>query len=208
MHHCPFLVNDLTGRYEVPRDHPTISRLVDPPADSYAVGRQNTNHSYISRRDNDYLYSSDSRRTEEKPYGGARGSYQDHYTVHRPADDYYRHGTEPPSNYSRYSRPVPSANVYVDRTRPPARPHARSGAVEINIAVSFGSDRTPRPSFATNNFTSKPPNIRSTATIDDVRYVDLSFQAPEHTAYLSTDGIMRQSQSQTSTGFSSQNAYQ
>jgi hypothetical protein len=73
--------------------------------------------------------------------------------------------------------------------------------MEVNIAVTLGADRTPHASVVTNNYSSKPPAIRSTAFIDDVRYVDLSFQAPENTAQLSTDGIIRQSSPRNSTGF-------
>jgi hypothetical protein len=70
--------------------------------------------------------------------------------------------------------------------------------MEINITVGMGADRTPH--FITN-----PSAIRSTAVIDDVRYVDLNFQAPENTAQLATDGIIRQSTSASRDSFGFQN---
>ena len=75
----------------------------------------------------------------------------------------------------------------------------------MNIAVTLGADRNPQASVTTNNYSSKPPNIRSTALIDDVRYIDLSIQSPENTAQLSTDGIIRQSSPHGSIGFGNKN---
>ena len=65
--------------------------------------------------------------------------------------------------------------------------------MEVNISVSLGGgggygDRTPHTSITT-----KEPVIRSTAFLEDARYVDLSFRVPEHTAQLRTDGIIRES---------------
>jgi hypothetical protein len=63
--------------------------------------------------------------------------------------------------------------------------------MEINIAVSMGGDRAPQASVISSSVSPKQPAIRSTATIEDVRYIDLNFQAPKNTAQIATDGIIR-----------------
>ena len=73
--------------------------------------------------------------------------------------------------------------------------------MEINIAVSLGNDRFSREPLVTSSVNSKTPAIRSTATLEDVHFVDLNFRAPENVAQLSTDGLIRRSPSERSTGF-------
>jgi hypothetical protein len=139
---------------------------------------------------------SDERRSSDNPYESMKrtGENGNHQEAHRQNN-----------NFQYTQRIVPTADVFVDPYRRPAHGNARTCVMEINIAVNFGPDRTPQASVITNNYLSKPPAIRSTATIDDVRYVDLSFQAPEKTAQLATDGIIRHPSSRNSTGFQNKN---
>ncbi len=174
------------NRYEFQQANPTISNLVQPP-----VQRQNPDNPYTSRDQ----YTNGSRRSGDSAYESTRRTGDHQYPV---TDDRQ-------SNNSGYTRRVPTADILVDPYRRPAHGNARTCVMEINIAVNFGPDRTPQASVITNNYLSKPPAIRSTATIDDVRYVDLSFQAPEKTAQLATDGIIRHPSSRNSTGFQNKN---
>ncbi len=175
------------NRYEFQQANPTISNLVQPP-----VQRQNPDNPYTSRDQ----YTNGSRRSGDSAYESTRRTGDHQYPV---TDDRQ-------SNNSGYTRRVPTADILVDPYRRPAHGNARTCVLEINIAVNLGSDRTSQASVITNNFPSKPPAIRSTAIIDDVRYVDLNFQTSDHTAQLSTDGIIRSSaSSRNSTGFQNKN---
>ncbi len=166
---------------QIPQENPTISSLVQP-----RNGQQNPDNPY-SVRDR---YTTDSRRTGDTAYESTKRTGE------------YRQDIDRGSNNPDYTRRIPpTANVLVDPYRRPVHGNARTCVMEVNIAVTLGADRTPHASVVTNNYSSKPPAIRSTAFIDDVRYVDLSFQAPENTAQLSTDGIIRQSSPRNSTGF-------
>lgn len=182
---CFLLDKDSDQRYEFIQENPTISNLVQPP-----IERQNPDNPYTVRDQ----YTTDSRRTGDTAYESTR----------RPSDN--RQEIDRRSNEPQYTRRVPpTADVYVDRSRRPVHGTARRCVMEVNIAVTLGADRTSQASITTNNYTSKPPNIRSTAFIDDVRYVDLSFRSPENTAQLSTDGIIRQSSPRGSIGFGNKN---
>jgi len=178
------LDKDADDRYEFRQDNRTISQLVRPSDD-----RQNP----------DNPYTSDPRRTGDNPYESTKRTGDNQFTTTDTRQESDRRNTS--SEYTR--RFVPTAEVVVDPYRRPTHGNARTCVMEINIAVSFGSDRTPHASVITNNFPSKPPPpIRSTAIIDDVSYFDLNFQAPEHTAQLSTDGIIRPTaSSRNSLGF-------
>jgi hypothetical protein len=175
-----FSGNEINNRYEFRQDHPTISKLVKPSDDSYI---------------------NDTPRTGDSAYESTRRSSGDRYTVQTIPGVNIRQENDRPNNNFEYTRRVPTADVFVDPIRRPIHGNARTCCMEINIAVTLGPDRTPHASVISSNIASKPPSVRSTATFEDVRYVDLCFQAPENTAQLSTDGIMHRSPSQKSTGF-------
>ncbi len=123
-----------------------------------------------------------------------------HTITRRPDDDRYTTDLRQRGD-DQYTRRVPTADVFIDPVRRPAHGNAPRCVMEVNIEVSVGGDRNSQSSFITRNVSSKPPTIRSTAVIDNARYIDLNFQSPENTAQISTDGIIRRSPSERSTGF-------
>ncbi len=137
----------------------------------------------------------------------------------RPSDDFYANDRHYPHTITQrqddnryttdlrqrgddqYTRRVPTADILIDPIRRPAHGNAPRCVMEVNIEVSIGGNRHSQSSFVTNHVSSKPPTIRSTAVIDNARYIDLNFRSPENTAQIATDGIIRRSPSQGSTGF-------
>ncbi|CAF3216679.1 unnamed protein product [Rotaria sp. Silwood2] len=200
-------MRDVNDQNEAQQQYPTISRLVKPSNDSNTAGRPTTESPYTSRRPNDNRYSSESIGTKDSAYESTRRSDADQYSIKQIVSTGNRQEINRPTSNYESSKQIPTAHVTVDPIRRPSHGNARSCVMDINIIVSFGGDRTAQGSYVTKTYTTKPPAIRSTATIDDVHYVDLRFQTPQNTAQLQTDGILRSSPSQNSTGFSRENAY-
>lgn len=179
-----FLANDSNDqRYESVPQNPTISNLAHPSNE-----RQNPDNPYESRD----RYTADARRTGGT--GGATSSYEST----RRSEEYRYTGSDRGNQQSDYSRRVvPTADVYVDPHRRPGHGNARTSTMEVNISVSLGGggygDRVPHASVTTSNGSSRTPAIRSTAFLEDVRYVDLNFRLPDNTGQLRTDGILRES---------------
>ncbi|UJR22342.1 hypothetical protein I4U23_025404 [Adineta vaga] len=187
--------NDIDNRYEFRSETPTVSKLVKPSNDFHTAERQAVDRSFTSNRRQD----DDMQRTRDSAYGSINRSRDDQYSIQQPAggnnlQEIDRRGGE-------YSRRIPTANVVVDPTRRPGNGNSRTCVMEINIAVNMGGNRAPQASITSSNVSAKQPNIRSTATIDNVRYIDLNFQSPNNTAQLATDGIIHSSPSQRSTGY-------
>lgn len=167
-----FLANESgEKRYESIPENPTISSLLQPSNE-----RRNSDNPYSFREQ----YTTDARRT-----GG-----ENNYESTKRTGDYRFTETDRSDN----TRRVPTADVFVDPYRRPQHGNARTAVMEVNISVSLGgasvgyADRTPHTTTNT-----KEPVIRSTAFLEDARYVDLSFRVPEHGAQLRTDGIIRES---------------
>ena len=118
-------------------------------------------------------------------------------------DDRYTSSGTNDRQYGSAAR-APTADVRIDPIRRSGQGNARTCVMEINIAVSLGGDRPPHASIVSHDASSRShPPIRSTATIQDVRYLDLNFQGPNNVAHLSTDGIIDRptSSSQKPTGY-------
>lgn len=175
-----FLANQPDPRYDFQTSNPTISKLVHP-ADNRRPGSESN---YQSARTNP---ADRDRQTGYDRYPTNAGDTRPEFSDR--------------NNSVQYARRVPTADVFVDPIRRPHHGNARTCVMEINIAVSLGNDRSSREPFVTSSVTSKPPVIRSTATLEDVHYVDLNFRSPENVAQLSTDGLIRRSPSEKSTGF-------
>ncbi|CAM4789602.1 unnamed protein product [Rotaria magnacalcarata] len=169
------LIGDTTnGQRAYDQQNPTISKLVRPPDDRYTFSPQD-----------DSRYRTDLIRTEDRYNESIRRPGEDPYSIKNIVNGNNR----PNTNYES-SKPIPTSHVVVDPIRRPAHGNARTGVVEINIAVSFGGNRNSQGSYA---------------VIDDVGYIDINFQSPQKTAKLSTDGIIRNQSSQASVGFSNTN---
>ena len=168
-------------RYESVPENPTVSNLVQS-----SNGRQNPDNPYEIRD----RYTNDARRTT-----GGTGATS--YETTRRTEEYQYTGSDRGNQHSDYTRRVPTADVLVDPTRRPGHGNARTSTMEVNISVSLGGggygDRGPHTSVTTTSGSSKTPAIRSTAFLEDVRYVDLNFRLPENTGQLRTDGIIRES---------------
>ena len=169
------------NRYEFRSENPTVSRLVRPSDDLHTSERQTLDSSLTPNRRRE----DDLRRTRDSAYE----------SVQRSRDDQYPNQQETERRSIDYSRRVPTANIIVDPTRRPGDGNPRTCVMEINIAVSMGGNRPPQASVISSNILSKPPNIRSTATIDGARYIDLSLQSPNYTAQLATDGVLHDTSS-------------
>ncbi|CAF2069820.1 unnamed protein product [Rotaria magnacalcarata] len=185
------LIGDTTnGQRAYDQQNPTISKLVRPPDDRYTFSPQD-----------DSRYRTDLIRTEDRYNESIRRPGEDPYSIKNIVNGNNR----PNTNYES-SKPIPTSHVVVDPIRRPAHGNARTGVVEINIAVSFGGNRNSQGSYVRSSTVAKPsPPIRSQAVIDDVGYIDINFQSPQKTAKLSTDGIIRNQSSQASVGFSNTN---
>ncbi|CAF4105736.1 unnamed protein product [Rotaria sordida] len=135
-----------------------------------------------TRRPDDYRYPSDINRT---PYSTCDGTK-------RPDD--YRY----PSDINRTPYSTCDGTKRPDDNRYPIRHsypgNARSCAMEINIKINTGGSGTSQGPYATQNYTSKSPDVRSQATIDNVRYITLHLQSPQNTARIATDGIINRFQ--------------
>lgn len=112
----------------------------------------------------------------------------------RPHNDYY------------YNKPAVVDPVYIDRNRRPEDGRARSRVTEVNIEVIIGpSGRSSQKISVSNDGGAERRPVRSTAVIDDARYVDFTLQSPQSGAQISTDGIIRNPSSlQQSGGFERQ----
>ena len=79
--------------------------------------------------------------------------------------------------------------------RRPSHGNARTCCMEINIAVSLGTDRTPQASIISSNI--NIPNLQLFAQRQVLKvfvsYMILDFQTPSNTAQLRTDGIIHRS---------------
>ena len=169
--------------------------LIDKDADQrYEAPQQNPTVSNLVRSNPDNPYTVRDRYTTDAAYESTRRASDNRLEVDRRSNN---------PDYTR--RAPPTTDVYVDRTRHPVHGNARTCVMEVNISVTLGADRHPQASVSTSNYSSKQPNIRSTAFIDDVRYIDLNLQSPENVAQLSTDGIIRQSSPRGSVGFGNKN---
>ncbi|CAF3549398.1 unnamed protein product [Rotaria sp. Silwood1] len=213
-------MRDIDNQNEVRQRYPAISQLVKPSNNYYTNQRPNdyrypsestrpTEYPYGSSRPNDYRYPSESTRPTEYPYGSTRPRDDDKYSIGqlvrpRPIrEDVYQ-----PSSCCEYSKPVPTANIIADPIRRPYYGNARPGNLNISIKVNVGgSNRPAQVSYVTNDYASKPPAIRSAATFDNVHYLDLNFQSPQQTARVTTDGILRSTPLQNSTGFPRETSY-
>jgi hypothetical protein len=114
-------------------------------------------------------------------------------------------------NISQQSTPLqqtlrsPKVDHAPNPTRYTVSSNSRTCVLDINISINLGG-RTPQVSVDANNVTSRSQPIRSTATIEDVRFIDLDLRcSPDRTAQLATDGILRQTTPKQTTNFSHDN---
>ncbi|CAF1283531.1 unnamed protein product [Adineta steineri] len=190
MAYTPRSTNDQRYEFQPQDQAPTISKLVRPSNDSHTIDRQNINSPYTTIGKIGESYVTSSQRTGDSAYESIRRSGGDNNNaVQRFNDGNNRQETSQRNN--EYARRIPTAHINVDTSRRPADGNARTCVMEINIAVSMGGDRNSQTALITSNNSSRQPIVRSTATIDDVRYIDLDFRSPQNTARLSTDGMIR-----------------
>ncbi|CAF3599556.1 unnamed protein product [Rotaria socialis] len=219
------VIDDTTNvQREYGQQNPTISKLARTSNDRYTFSPQGDNRYRTDLirtddRSNEGIRRTDDRsnegirRTDDRYNEGIRRT-DDRYNegIRRPVEDPYSikhivNGNNRPTTNYESSKPMPTTHVVVDPIRRPVHGNARTGVVEINIAVSFGGNRNSQGSYERMNTVARPsPPIRSQAVIDDVGYVDIHFQSPQKTAKLSTDGIIRNQSSQPSVSFSNTNA--
>ncbi|CAF3431369.1 unnamed protein product [Rotaria socialis] len=197
------VIDDTTNvQREYGQQNPTISKLARTSNDRYTFSPQGDNRYRTDLIRIDDRYNEGIRRTDDRYNEGIRRPVEDPYSIKHIVNGNNR----PTTNYES-SKPMPTTHVVVDPIRRPVHGNARTGVVEINIAVSFGGNRNSQGSYERMNTVARPsPPIRSQAVIDDVGYVDIHFQSPQKTAKLSTDGIIRNQSSQPSVSFSNTNA--
>ncbi|CAF1125500.1 unnamed protein product [Rotaria sordida] len=187
------------------QNYPTISNLVKPQDNTYQFDRQTTDSPYTNRRPIDNRYPSEIYRTPYSTYDGTKrpDDYRYPSDINRTPYSTYD-GTKRPDDY-RYPSDInrtpystcdgtkrPDDNRYPIRHSYPG--NARSCAMEINIKINTGGSGTSQGPYATQNYTSKSPDVRSQATIDNVRYITLHLQSPQNTARIATDGIINRLQ--------------
>ncbi|CAF3744028.1 unnamed protein product [Rotaria sordida] len=187
------------------QNYPTISNLVKPQDNTYQFDRQTTDSPYTNRRPIDNRYPSEIYRTPYSTYDGTKRPDDYRYPSDINRTPYSTcDGTRRPDDY-RYPSDInrtpystcdgtkrPDDNRYPIRHSYPG--NARSCAMEINIKINTGGSGTSQGPYATQNYTSKSPDVRSQATIDNVRYITLHLQSPQNTARIATDGIINRLQ--------------